>query len=238
VVGNDMEPDRPGREVPADIRDVSFPVSRRGYDRGAVDAYVARVNAAIEELEATRSPEAAVTHALREIGEKTSTILQQAGRTAEEITHAARETAETDSARAKKEADDLVANARAEADDLVANARAEADSILASSNAKAETIRTQARAEAAERVKRADEEVTALREAAEARLRELEADTDAVRTERGALLDDIRELAARVEEAAQGADARFPPREVEESAQEQLPQAETTAETDRNSRRA
>ena len=218
-----MEPDRPGREVPADLRNASFALSRRGYDRDAVDAYVARVKAVIEELEAARSPEAAVTHALREVGEKTSAILQQAGRTAEEITHAARETAEADSARAKKEADDLVADAKAEA-----------EGILTGANAEAETIRAQARAEAAERTKRTDEEVAALREEAEARLRELEADTDAVRTERGALLDDVRELAARVEQAAQGADTRFPPR----AAEEQISAAESAAETDRNGRRA
>ena len=209
-----MEPDRPGREVPADLRNASFALSRRGYDRDAVDAYVARVKAVIEELEAARSPEAAVTHALREVGEKTSAILQQAGRTAEEITHAARETAEADSARAKKEADDLVADAKAEA-----------EGILTGANAEAETIRAQARAEAAERTKRTDEEVAALRE---------EADTDAVRTERGALLDDVRELAARVEQAAQGADTRFPPR----AAEEQISAAESAAETDRNGRRA
>jgi DivIVA domain-containing protein len=237
VVGEGTEPDRPAQGVPADIRDTSFPLSRRGYDRDAVDAYVKRVNTVIEELEASRSPEAAVTHALREVGEKTSSILQQAGRTAEEITHAARESAEADTARAKKEADDLVANARAEAEGILAGSNAEAQGILASSNAEAEKLRAEARAEAAERIKRAKEEVKALEEEADTRLRKLEADTDAVRTERVALLDDIRELAARVEQAAQGADARFSPREVEESAQDPMLHGESTAEADRSGSR-
>ena len=59
------ESDQPRREVPPEIRGVSFPVARRGYERSAVDTYVARVIDLIDDLEATRSPEAAVKHALR-----------------------------------------------------------------------------------------------------------------------------------------------------------------------------
>ena len=44
--------------VPGDLLDVSFPVSVRGYDRGAVDAYVRRVNRVIAELKVTASPPA------------------------------------------------------------------------------------------------------------------------------------------------------------------------------------
>ena len=43
-------------QVPAEIRDVSFPVSVRGYDRRAVDVYINRVNRVIAELEVSRSP--------------------------------------------------------------------------------------------------------------------------------------------------------------------------------------
>lgn len=220
VVGEGTEPDQPG-EVPPEIRDVSFPISRRGYDRRAVDAYVTRINSLIDELEATRSPEAAVRQALRQVGEKTSTILQQAGETAEEITVAARQNAEADTARAKEEADHLVANATTEAEE-----------ILQRSNAEAETMRAQARAEAGERLQRAEERVTALEEEAEARLRELQADTEAVRTERHELVDDIRELAARVEEAAHGADERFPPRDAADSAVELRPETGPAAEAE------
>jgi DivIVA domain-containing protein len=221
VVDEGTEPEGRGA-VPPDVRDASFPVSRRGYDRGAVDAYVERVNGLIDELEAARSPEAAVKQALREIGEKTSSVLEQAGQTAEEITLAARQNAEAETARAQKEADDLVANARKEADDLGARARAEA-----------EAMRAQAHAEAQESLRRTEAEVTRLREEAEARLRELQADTEAVRTERRKLLRDIRELAERVERAAQGADERFPPREAPDSA-EPMPETEPKAEADGN----
>lgn len=222
MVDEGTEPE--GRaKVPPDVRDASFPVSRRGYDRGAVDAYIERVNGLIDELEAARSPEAAVKQALREVGEKTSSVLEQAGQTAEEITLAARQTAEAETARAQKEADDVVANAGKAADELLARARTEA-----------EAMRAQAHAEVQENLQRTEEEVTRLREGAEARLRELQADTEAVRTERRALLSDIRELAERVERAAQGADERFPPREVANSAEEPMPETESKAEADGN----
>jgi DivIVA domain-containing protein len=187
-------------DVPAEIRDVSFPVSLRGYDREAVDAYVARVNRLIAELDLSGSPEAAVRHALEQVGEQTSGLLQQAGQTAEEITLGARREAEESSARAK-----------AEAEATVTKAKAEADEILRSSKAEAETIAAQAREEAAERLQRSQDEVAALQEVAEGRMGELDADTETIRRQRRALLDDLRGIAAQVAETASNADARFPP---------------------------
>src|SRR5215213_9919219 len=189
VTEQSAESDQPRREVPPEIRNASFDVARRGYERSAVDAYVARVTGLIDDLEATRSPEAAVKHALREAGETISSTLLQAGETAEQITVAARPTAE-------------------------------AENMRELSNAEAERIRAQAKAEADERLQRAEEQMAALKAEAEARLRELEADTEMVRTERRALLDDIRALAARVEQAAKGANARFPLVESAEPTQE------------------
>jgi len=46
--------------VPADILNVSFPTSVRGYDRHAVEAYRKRVNRVIAELKVSASPPAAV----------------------------------------------------------------------------------------------------------------------------------------------------------------------------------
>jgi uncharacterized coiled-coil DUF342 family protein len=74
--------------------------------------------------------------------------------------------------------------------------------------------------EAAEHLQRTREEVTALRDEAETRLRELHTDTESIRQERGEFLDEIREFAARVEEVAQVADARFPQREAADTAGE------------------
>ena len=62
---------------------------------------------------------------------------------------------------------------------------------------------------------------------AEARLRELHADTDAVWAQRRELLDDMGGLAARLEEAAREAAARFPSlepaRRIEEVMLEPVP---------------
>jgi uncharacterized coiled-coil DUF342 family protein len=71
---------------------------------------------------------------------------------------------------------------------------------------------TKARHEAAEHLQRTRDEVTTLREEAEARLGELHADTESVRHDRGELLDEIRDFAARVEEVARAAEKRFPQR--------------------------
>jgi DivIVA domain-containing protein len=187
------------RRVPAEIRDASFPVSLRGYDREAVDAYVARVNRLIAELDVSSSPEAAVRHALEQVGEQTRGLLERAGQTAEEVSLGAR-----------REAGESTARAKAEAEEIVTKAKAEADEILGRSKAEAETIAVQARDDAAERLQRSQDEVAALQEEAEARMREFDADTETIRQQRRALLDDLRGIAARVAETASNADARFP----------------------------
>ena len=219
--------------VPADMRDVSFPLAMRGYSRRAVDAYVERVNHLIAELEVSRSPRAAVRHALDRVTEQVGGILERARETAEEITSSARKEAEESTARAKAEAAELVVNTsdeadrtRAEAEEILAKARAEAGEILARSRAEAEETLTQSRAEAAERVRQSEKELGVLRELAEARMRELHADTEAVWEERGELLDDIRGMAARLEEAARQAAARLPSLEPAERAEEGAPESE------------
>ena len=65
--------------------DVDFSVVLRGYDRVAVDAYVKRMSQLVAELEATRSPEAAIRGAIERVGEQISGILQRAHDTAGQI---------------------------------------------------------------------------------------------------------------------------------------------------------
>ncbi len=209
------------RSIPSEIGDVSFPVSVRGYDRGAVDAYVSRVQNLVAELEVTRSPEAAVRQALEQVGEQTKGILERVGETAEQITVAARQKAEESTARAKHEAEDTVDKAKAEAAESIASSKAEAEATVA-----------QARREAAEHLQRVQEEVAALREEAEARMRELRGDTETIQLERSQLLDDIREVATRVEGVASAADARFPPPEAAERTEEGNLQSETAGEAE------
>lgn len=89
------------------VRDVTFPIGFRGYDRDAVDAYVAKVSQLVTELEATQAREGVVQRALEEVGEQTSGILQHAHDTAEEITSSARAQAEGRMQRAKREGNEI-----------------------------------------------------------------------------------------------------------------------------------
>jgi DivIVA domain-containing protein len=213
--------------VPQDLLDVSFPVTVRGYDRRAVDAYIKRVNRVIAELKVRSSPPAAVRHALEQAEEKVQGLLQAAREAAEQITASAQQEAEANTARAKAEAaeltvntsaeadrvkaeaDALMANARTEADNTAAKAKSEADERLASASAEAQSTLARAQAEAEERLQRLQEELAALREAAETRMRELQADTEAVWQERHELLEDIRRMSGGLVDLANAAATRI-----------------------------
>jgi DivIVA domain-containing protein len=215
--------------VPADILDVSFPVSVRGYDRHAVDDHIKRVNRLIAELKVSASPPAAVRHALDVAGEKVDGLLDAAREAAEEITASARQEAEESTARVKAaaaelvvntsteadrmraEAEELMGKAAAEAADIVAKAKAEANEILSETKAAAETSLTRSHAEATERVQRLEDELAAARDQAETRMREIETDTEALRRKRSDLLDDIRARANRLGELADTAATDVPP---------------------------
>ncbi len=95
----------------------------RGYEREAVDRYVASVIELITELEATQTREGTVQRALEEVGEQTSRILQQAHESAEEISSHSRAQAEGRMARAEREAEQMVADAEAEAQRIRTDAR-------------------------------------------------------------------------------------------------------------------
>ena len=194
------------QHVPADIRSVSFPVSVRGYDRAAVDAYVKRVNRVIAELQVGRTPQAAVRHALDRVGQQTIAVLQEARESADKLLEAAREEADESKEQAKAEAAKLVVNASAEAD----RTRAEAEEVLKQAREQGDDILARTRAEAELKRKQAEDEIAALREAAEKKMRELETDTEAVRSERKQLLDDVDSMAERLRELARAAASRVP----------------------------
>jgi cell division septum initiation protein DivIVA len=98
--------------------EVDFPVVLRGYDRIAVDAYVKKTSQLVAELQATRSPEAAVRRALDRVGGEVSGILQRAHETASEITAQSRSEAEDRLESARQEAERIVAAARTEVQEL------------------------------------------------------------------------------------------------------------------------
>lgn len=105
-----------------DVADVEFPIVLRGYDRLAVDAYVARTSQLVAELQASRSPEAAIRRALERVGEEVSGILQRAHETGEGITARSRAEAEDRLEAARREAEALLADARNQAHDTVGGA--------------------------------------------------------------------------------------------------------------------
>jgi cell division septum initiation protein DivIVA len=91
---------------------VDFPIALRGYDRLAVDAYVARTSQLIAELHATASPEGAIRRALERVGEEVSGVLQQAHSTAGELTAQSRAEAENRLEQARQEAALITVQAR------------------------------------------------------------------------------------------------------------------------------
>ncbi len=97
----------PDDPVPA-VADVEFPSALRGYDRLAVDAYVQKTSQLVAELQATRSPDAAIRRALERVGEEVSGILQRAHETAAQITFQSRSDAEDRLETARQEAAQIV----------------------------------------------------------------------------------------------------------------------------------
>jgi len=95
----------------------------RGYERQAVDRYVADVAQLVAELEATQTREGVVQRALDEVGEQTSGILQHAHETAEEIAARSRSQAEGRLQRAEKEADETRREADRYAERVVTDTR-------------------------------------------------------------------------------------------------------------------
>lgn len=93
------------------VTDADFPIVLRGYDRLAVDAYVEKTSQLVAELQATRSPEAAVRRAIERVGEQISGILTRAHQTAAEITTQSRREAEDRLEIARQEAAGIVSSA-------------------------------------------------------------------------------------------------------------------------------
>jgi hypothetical protein len=97
----------PDDPVPA-VADVEFPTALRGYDRLAVDSYVQKTSQLVAELQATRSPDAAIRRALERVGEEVSGILQRAHEAGAQITFQSRSEAEDRLEAARREAAQIV----------------------------------------------------------------------------------------------------------------------------------
>jgi ElaB/YqjD/DUF883 family membrane-anchored ribosome-binding protein len=140
---------------PLSVIDADFPHALRGYDRLAVDEYVQHTRRLVAELQATRSPEAAVRRALERVGDQITGVLQRAHETAEQIT-------------------------------------------------------AQSRSEAEDRLQQARNEAKAIGDAAEQRVKDLDADTDRIWMERQRIVADAEDLAAQLLALAKVAADRFP----------------------------
>ena len=177
----------PDSEV-AELRDVRFSTSLRGYDRDQVDAFVGRVNQVIAELQITAAPESAIRHALKQVTEETQGILERAHETADEITE-----------HAKQEAQQRHEASENDARQLRDDAAHEAREVREATAREAREVREAAQSEARE-----------VREAGEARGAELEADAQAILEERARRIAELRDLVRRLGDFTDAAANRYP----------------------------
>jgi DivIVA domain-containing protein len=107
----------------AAIRDRTFPVAVRGYDRHAVDEFVLEMAQLVGELEGLQSRESVIQRALDQVGEETAGILQRAHETADEIASRSRAQAEGRIQRADREAELTRRDADAYAEQVIVDTR-------------------------------------------------------------------------------------------------------------------
>ena len=105
------------------LREVSFPLVMRGYDRHSVDQFLAELLSLVDELESRQTREGVVQKALDELGEETAGILQRAHETADEITARSRAQADTRVQRAEREAEILRRDADEYAEQVIVDTR-------------------------------------------------------------------------------------------------------------------
>jgi DivIVA domain-containing protein len=105
------------------LRDASFPMAVRGYDRRAVDEFLEQLRDLVDDLEAHQTREAVVQKALNELGEETAGILQRAHETADEIAARSRAQADGRLQRAEREAEILKREADEYADRVVVDTK-------------------------------------------------------------------------------------------------------------------
>ena len=105
------------------LREASFPLVMRGYDRHAVDEFVAELLALVQDLESRQTREGVVQKALDELGEETAGILQRAHETADDITARSRAQADARLQRAEREAEILRRDADEYAEQVIVDTR-------------------------------------------------------------------------------------------------------------------
>lgn len=104
--------------APTTSGEVTFPTAWRGYEPGAVDAYLREVAATVVDLRATQTPQDVVQRALARVGEDTAAILREAEQAAERMTVTSRNEASERVERAEREADEITRRARRRVSEL------------------------------------------------------------------------------------------------------------------------
>jgi DivIVA domain-containing protein len=122
---SDQPPQRFRRGTAASelLREASFPMAVRGYDRRSVDEFVEELRTLVADLEAHQTREGVVQRALDELGEETAGILQRAHETADEIAARSRAQADGRLQRAEREAEIVKRDADEYAEQVVADTR-------------------------------------------------------------------------------------------------------------------
>jgi DivIVA domain-containing protein len=214
-----------------DVRDVSFPLALRGYDRAAVDRYVEQVNRLIAELEISSSPESAVRHALEEVSEETRGLLERAQETADEITRRSRAKADDRLQRGEREAEEVREAASREAEETLERSRRESQALHEAAARAAREVRETAARDVDQLRATAEREVEEMRAAAEARVQELGRNAEGIWQERRRLLEEMSAVAEQLAGIADAEAARFP-RALEATAEGSSPPGEPVAEED------
>ena len=106
-----------------EIRERTFPVAVRGYDRQEVDAFVEEMAQLVGELERLQSRESVIQRALDQVGEETAGILQRAHETGDEIAARSRAQAEGRIQRAEREAEITRRDSDAYAEQVIVDTR-------------------------------------------------------------------------------------------------------------------
>ncbi|HEY3725565.1 MAG TPA: DivIVA domain-containing protein [Solirubrobacteraceae bacterium] len=108
---------------PPDTTTARFPVGPFGYNRGAVDHYLAELERELAELRSERPAGMSITEEIERLGEQTASILVVAHDQAQETTRHAEEQAQETTRRAQEQADNCIADAASNAVAITAQAK-------------------------------------------------------------------------------------------------------------------
>jgi len=113
-----------------ELRQASFPQSRRGYDRAAVHAFLDRVADWVEARAGEGNADPGLTDELEKVGERTAGILTAAEEAATKLRREAKEYADEFRENAEEETRKTTLNASQRADELISEAESKAESII------------------------------------------------------------------------------------------------------------